>query len=833
MNAKELSISASKEKLQENKDNKMDYKCKKCQKIISDPVKSFESFYFCEECFSKIKSNNAAPNIRSQDDNINLKDNAEEIKVQAQSIQNNPNNSVLKENNNIQKPSENDNNLQESFITPKEEEILANESINNSNNLEKKISNENENNINIKPNNNNENNIHLKKNGNNINENNIGQERNDNKNESKINQEKIGNNNNENNINQERNGNNNENNINQERNGNNNNEIKNINLLDYINAKTSILIIILAAFILIIAIFMKNRAGNTFDSDEFEVFDEKDIKMENKEINLNKPIIGIDFGSSYSGFSFGIDTETIETKYENIEPTIIVIEKETKKGYKYGNEADNFMSNGRNSNYIYFDRIKTRLDPKFANNDQSEIYIEASFPKNYKMQLKLVIKEYLRLFSDNILKYVNLKGKSYSKDDLKWIITVPAIWNDYGKQLMIECSREAGMNDISIALEPEAASLTMFNDKFIEKYLKEKGKKFMLIDAGGYTIDITLNEIINNYGYLKQLSPPSGGSYGSMNINKELINLVEEIFGKEKIDNLKENRFDLWKITLDSIEKKKKEIKNDVSDAKYFKIDTRFEEKVCSSNYKCEKKTSYGNVNFTNNYIEVPREVMKYIILKNINPIINHIKNLFKKFKNISIDMLILTGGFSNCKLLIDEINKNFKNCPHRTLSMPETSVMNGAVLYGIDQNKIVSRKAPYTIGISTYSYYEPGTECKEKIVIDSNIYCRYFDIFKRKGDDINNNESIIKSYIPLYSIQTSVRFILYYSTSFNPIYIDQENVKKIAEFSLEMKETDKKLEEREAICEMVFGSCITVQAKNVLSGKEVKITANYYNRND
>ncbi len=35
------------------------------------------------------------------------------------------------------------------------------------------------------------------------------------------------------------------------------------------------------------------------------------------------PIIGIDFGSSNSGFSFGIDTEIIETKYENIEPTIL------------------------------------------------------------------------------------------------------------------------------------------------------------------------------------------------------------------------------------------------------------------------------------------------------------------------------------------------------------------------------------------------------------------------------------------------------------------------------------------------------------------------------
>ena len=762
-----------KEKLEENKDNKMDYKCKVCQKIISGPIKRFESFYFCEECFSKIKSDNAAPNIMEQDDNKNVNSNIKEIKAQIQNIKQYPDISFLEKNNNIQKSSDKVNNLKESFTTPKMQKNDTNKCSNNSNNLEK----------------NNKNNI----------------------------------------IN------NNKNNFNQENIGNNNNETENIFIQKYINKKGTI--IIFTIFILIIGIFIGKTIGNIFpnndkkskdDSNDFDVFPEKKIKKK-----LNKTLIGIDFGSSYSGFSFGISTETIETKYENIEPTILVIEKETEKGYKFGNEADIFMNNGRNNSYIYFDKIKTKLDPKLSNNDQSEIYIEASFPKNYKMQLKLVIKEYLRLFSDKIVEYVNLKGHSYSKDDMQWVITVPAIWNDYGKQLMIECSQKAGIHDISIALEPEAASLTMFNDDIVEKDLKTKGKKFMLIDAGGYTIDITLNEIIDNHGNLKQLSPPSGGAYGSMNINKDLINLVEEVFGKEKIDNLKENRFDLWKITLDSIEKKKKEIKNDNSDADAFKIDTRFEEQVCNSNYKCEKETSYGSVIYNNNYLEIPKKVMKYIILKNVNPIINHIKDLFENFHNITIDVIILTGGFSNCKLLIEEINKNFKNCPHKILSKPETSVMNGATLYGIEPNKIVSRKAPYTIGTSFYTSHKPDTECKEKRIIDSEITCEYFDIFKRKGDDIKNNDYIISSYLPLYSNQTRIRFPLYYSTSFNPIYIDEENTKKIAEFSLVMNETDRKLEERKVTFKMVFSSCITVSAKNVLSGEEVKIIVNYYNRND
>lgn len=150
---------------------------------------------------------------------------------------------------------------------------------------------------------------------------------------------------------------------------------------------------------------------------------------------------------------------------------------------------------------------------------------------NYKINLRIIIKEYLRLFSDDALKYYNNKGDThYNKNDIKWVVTVPAIWNEYGKQFMRNCAGKAGMNNIIIALEPEEASLTMFKDDIVEKEFKEKGKIFMLIDTGGYTLDITINEIIDENGNLKQLSPPSGGAYGSMNINDYLIKLVEEVF---------------------------------------------------------------------------------------------------------------------------------------------------------------------------------------------------------------------------------------------------------------------------------------------------------------
>ena len=593
-----------------------------------------------------------------------------------------------------------------------------------------------------------------------------------------------------------------------------------------------ILIAIFSIIIALIIIRIKNNKKNPMilDDNDSELFIEEDIDyISNKNY---KAIISIDFGSSFSGFAIAFGENSIESKSENIQPTTIVITKNNLKGYRFGYDAENFMNEPRSEEYIYFDRIKTKLDPKFKNNVQSKIYIDSKYPPNYKINLRIIITEYLRMFSDNALKYYNQKGYTkYTKDDIKWIVTVPAIWNEYGKQFMRNCAKKAGMKKIIIALEPEAASLTMFKDDNVDEKYKEKGKIFMLIDAGGYTLDITINEIVDNQGNLKQLSPPSGGAYGSMNINDYLIKLVEEIFTKEKIDDLRKNRYDLWKITLDSIEKKKKELRDDESDAPNYKIDIRLENN-CEPGFfswifgkKCSKIISYGKVEYDNKYLYIPKNIMRQILLKNINKIIEHIKKLIRDFPNI--DLMVLTGGFSKCNLLKEEIKRNF-NYPYKELIDPEVSIMRGAAIYGIQPNQIVSRKSPYTIGTNKYTYKEEGTECRNQ----KKGECQYFDIFIRKGYDIKNNQEISHVFTPLYENQTSVHFPLYFSKNREQLYID-ENIFKVSEFSMQVKEMNIPREERRFELKMEFGSCITVSGKNLVSGEKIKIFANYYNRND
>ena len=582
--------------------------------------------------------------------------------------------------------------------------------------------------------------------------------------------------------------------------------------------KNKFLIIII---ICLISIIIKNYFLNENKENEpikYRFYNEK----------LKKPIIGIDFGSSFSKFSILLKRSGKEIEDNYFFTSEIVLKKTTEEVEEIGKDSVYIFEQNMNDK-IYFQNIKINLDPKRGkiNPEKNEI-IQSNFPNKYSIQLNKVIKEYLKKISNIALKTLNNKStlNNYTKNDIKWVVTVPAIWNEYGKQLMKNCAKNAGMDDISISLEPEAASLSMFDDPQIDDNLKKKDKIFMLIDAGGYTVDITLNQIVDEKGNIKQLSPPSGGSFGSMNINMEIIKLFEEIFGKDAIEKYQKENFDKWIMFRNEIEEKKIAACAYNSDNNYFRL-----ENIFKNLYPNKNNEKYRRIYYDYNYIQIPNEIINQIIYNQIDKIINHIQMLFNKFQKIKIDQLVITGGFSNCNILKYKLKNTFRQTVITQLNNPERSIVKGAALFGLKPNQIISRISPFTIGLDSYIPQIEGYECRNKIEIKNRIECRYFNTFIQKGSEIKNNFKIVKYYIPIEDEQEGMGFILYYSDHINPIYIDEKGVKEIANFDIEAKETNLPREKRIFEVEMEFSSCITVKAKNVISGKEVSITANYYNR--
>ncbi|XP_060588401.1 heat shock 70 kDa protein 12A-like [Ruditapes philippinarum] len=123
--------------------------------------------------------------------------------------------------------------------------------------------------------------------------------------------------------------------------------------------------------------------------------------------------------------------------------------------------------------------------------------------------------------------------------DIRWVLTVPAIWNDLSKKFMREAAANAGIPDhmLLLALEPEAASLYCKRELGTDTI--PIGCRYLVLDLGGGTADITCHEV-NTDGTLKELHPPTGGDFGGTNVDNAFMNVLVRIFGADIIKQFKQ-----------------------------------------------------------------------------------------------------------------------------------------------------------------------------------------------------------------------------------------------------------------------------------------------------
>ena len=172
-------------------------------------------------------------------------------------------------------------------------------------------------------------------------------------------------------------------------------------------------------------------------------------------------------------------------------PTEIILDKEFKFIIAFGNEcSEHINSNNNKETYQYFKDIKMNL---YKNNDK----IKSSNGK--EIDIELIISFILSKISDEAIDQIKrINKKKFKKNEIRWVITIPAIWEEKSKQIMINASKKAGLinenTDLSLflALEPEVAGIFYFSDLYSQ--LDEDKDLFdtpyIICDIGAGTVDI-------------------------------------------------------------------------------------------------------------------------------------------------------------------------------------------------------------------------------------------------------------------------------------------------------------------------------------------------------
>ena len=359
---------------------------------------------------------------------------------------------------------------------------------------------------------------------------------------------------------------------------------------------------------------MGNKASNSKENNQIKQTEQinkiniiEPINDKNNN-NINKPpkiVVGIDFGTAGIGYAYSlcdnkknIILSDLKDQCDNKVPTEIILDNNLQFILAFGNDCSVYISSHHNKDkYQYFKDIKMNL---YKKNDK----IKST--NGEEIDIEIIISYLLTKISDEALNQIQRNtGTKFEKTEIKWVVTIPAIWEEKSKEIMINASKKAGLinknTDLSLflALEPEVAGIFYFSSLY-SKYEEEiYDVPYIICDIGAGTVDICTyikkrtkkdkNSIADDFiiietkkenclitndddnlinepdedifdSILIEEYPPTGDDHGGNFINEEFIKrFIENLFGKEKVENLKNYKMKKWKDFEEKIERLKKD----------------------------------------------------------------------------------------------------------------------------------------------------------------------------------------------------------------------------------------------------------------------------------
>ncbi|XP_052061588.1 heat shock 70 kDa protein 12A-like isoform X3 [Mytilus californianus] len=556
-------------------------------------------------------------------------------------------------------------------------------------------------------------------------------------------------------------------------------------------------------------------------------------------------VAAIDFGTTYSGYAYSLKGEYEKDKL-NIHanqawnsggkslmslktPTCILINKENKEFESFGYEAENAYADivieDEADNYYFFDRFKMML---YTREDIST-NMEIEDIRGNSLPAIDVFAAAIGALRQHMMDHVKKQRVNLQPHEIKWVLTVPAMWTDKAKEFMRESAEKAGIRKdrLVIALEPEAASIYCQHlppDKMtgaIEGFsVADDDSKYLVIDIGGGTVDITAHHKVCEDD-LQELCSASGGACGGTTVDKEFLTLFENIVQERVMETLaKEStasyldllrEFETVKRTISSTKRQKINFTIPFTDLTAHCL--RFLEKEFKN--AVEDSEYHNQITLAGDKMRMDKDLMKSLFNAACTNIVKEIRSVLQRVPTTSLKTFLLVGGFSECPIIQDAIKQAFPEV-HILIPRddPGLAVVKGAVLFGHKPDFITSRITRCTYGRRIRPLFDESKhDVSKRVGGDGEYRCRdVFEEFMEKDRKVQVDEVVKVEYHTVMNPQSSVSVAIYYTYKDNAKYVDDEGCKKLGEFSVPIPDPTE--ERRYVDVEFKFG------------GTELEVTA-------
>ncbi|XP_071144370.1 heat shock 70 kDa protein 12B-like [Mytilus edulis] len=546
-------------------------------------------------------------------------------------------------------------------------------------------------------------------------------------------------------------------------------------------------------------------------------------------------VVAIDFGTTYSGYAFSSRDDFKKEPLKIISnqawnagsqrhfslktPTCLLLddnEELVSFGYEAENRYTDIVMDREQNKYLFFQRFKMQL---YKNQKiKGEMIMEdvtgksVTAMKVFALSIKALMQHLFGIFDQ--------RGIEIEKKEIRWVLTVPAIWSDAAKQFMRKSAETAGIKDnqLLIALEPEAASiycqyLPIKKLQGAEKgfSMTEDGTNYMVVDNGGGTADITVHAKICQ-GQLREVCRASGGDCGGTSVDKSFYEIFVKLLGDANLSALK--RADP-SAHLD-IFRELEAVKRTIDEKTQGKVTMSFPRAALDDICKTHLGKDFAGVIETTPYkdrivirydkMRVDTDLITDLFKQAADKIIQLIANALAGVKSSDVSVLLLVGGFSECKIVQEIIKARF---PEKRVIVPEDAglaVLKGAVLFGHKPEYIASRIVRYTYGIRVNDLFDREVhELARRTIIDGKEKCKnIFKLYVKVGSVVELGSQITGGHKTTKAFQKNVKFTVFQSTSECPKYTDEEGCTELGCFTINIPDPSEEI--RSLRVSLIFG---------------------------
>lgn len=547
-------------------------------------------------------------------------------------------------------------------------------------------------------------------------------------------------------------------------------------------------------------------------------------------------VAAIDFGTYGSGYAWALRDDPEERPFLRQEwPGQPVAYPKTLSALlldggdrvtAWGHEARRLSQSADASDSRYFDRFKMLL-----------LEDGAEFGSPSAVELAALC---LQQVYDLAVADITARAK-VRRDEIDWMVTVPAVWGNREKQLTRGAAEKAGIpsgDRLRLVIEPEAAAQSCWTEPAFVG-LATPGNRFVVVDAGSGTADITSYTVQAGSGGLPQLAElarATGGRWGASYIDQQFLGpmLQSRLGDRDARELLADDAVALE--MLDQWERAKREFDAQRAAPLRIALPGQVVRALMGTHREAAQRLAAAQDGVDYQLVLTTREA-KALFDHVMDPMVGAVEEHLASLPPGPLPQMLLVGGFAESSYLQERFREAFDRRTTALLVAPKpaSAVLEGAVKAGLRPAAIASRISRFTYGISTSMPFEKRVDPRRRKFRDGYgvVQCSgRFSIFASIGQSMMAGEEIVQEFAPLGPNDTFVVFGLYTSESPAPRYVDDSAV-RVGELRVDVSGTrGRPATERKVVVTMVFGhSEITVQARDRATGRGLSTTIDFATR--